>query len=141
VLDARADRRVVHAGGDEGGGEVHGLLGGAALTVDGRGGRLDREPGLQPGVAPYVEHLLAVLLDAAGDHVLDLGGVDAGPVDDLGVGLAEELVRMGVLVVALLRVAPPDRRADRLDDDHLAPVPVLHVGWLLRSRLPISLLD
>ena len=49
-----------------------------------------------------------------------------GALDDLGVGLAEQLVRVGVLVVALLRMAAPDRRADRLDDDYLAPVPVLH---------------
>ena len=74
VLDAGADHRVVDAGGDQGGGEVDGLLGGAALAVDGGARRLDRQTGLQPGVAGDVEALLAELLDAAGDHVLDLGG-------------------------------------------------------------------
>ena len=77
MLDARADGHVVHAGGDQRGGEVHGLLGRAALAVDRGRGRLDRQPGLEPGVAADVEHLLAELLDAAGDDVLDLGGVDA----------------------------------------------------------------
>ena len=48
--------------GDERGAEVHGLLGRAALAVDGRGGRLDRQPLLQPGVARDVEALLAELL-------------------------------------------------------------------------------
>ncbi len=64
---------VEHAGADLGGGEVHGLLGRAALAVDRGGGRLDRQPGLEPGVAADVEALLAELLHAAGDHVLDLG--------------------------------------------------------------------
>ena len=78
---------VVDAGGDQRGGEVDGLLGRAALAVDGRRRRLDRQPGLQPGVAGDVERLLAELLHAAGDHVLDLGGVDPGALDHLGVGL------------------------------------------------------
>ena len=65
--------------------------------------------------------------------VLDLGGVDPGALDDLGVGLAEQLVRVGVLVVALLRVAAPDRRADGLDDYDLAAVSVLHLVLPPRS--------
>src|SRR4051812_32188866 len=128
VLDAGADHRVMHAGGDERGAEVHGLLRRAALAVDGRGRRLDRQTGLEPRVAADVEHLLAVLLDAAGDDVLDLLGGEAGTRDDLAVTLPEQLVRVSVLVVALLRVAAPDGRADRLDDHDLAAVSVLHFG-------------
>ena len=60
-------------GGDQRGAEVHGLLRRAALAVDGRRGGLDRQPGLQPRVARDVPGLLADLLDAAGDDVLDLG--------------------------------------------------------------------
>src|SRR4051794_13174811 len=121
VLDARADRDVMDAGGDEGGGEVHGLLGRAALTVN-RGGRgLDRKAGLEPGVAADVHALLAELLDAAGDDVLDLGGIDAGAVDHLGVGLGEEVGGVGVFVVALLLVASADRGPGRFDDQDLAP--------------------
>ena len=73
---------VVDAGGDHRRGEVDGLLAGAALAVDGGGGGLDRQPGLEPGVAGDVDALLAELLDAAGDDVLDLGGLDARPLDD-----------------------------------------------------------
>ena len=64
-----------------------------------------------------------------------------GALDDLGVGLAEELVRVGVLVVALLRVAAPDRGANRLDDDYLTPVPVLHAGFFLQGRFVASVSD
>ena len=133
VLDAGSDGDVVHAGGDQRGGEVHGLLRGAALTIDGRGRRLDRKSGLEPGVAADVEHLLAVLLHAARDHVLDLGCVDSGALDDLGVGLPEQRVRMDVLVVALLRVPAPNRGACGLDDHDLSAVSVLHLVLPPRS--------
>src|SRR6185503_2902830 len=75
------------------------------------------QPGLQPRVARDVEHLLAVLLHAAADHVLDGAGIDPGAVDHLGERLPEQLVRVRVLVVALLAMAAPDRRADGFDDD------------------------
>ena len=129
---------VVDAGGDERRGEVHRLLGGAALAVDGGGGRLDRQPGLEPGVAADVDALLAELLHAAGDDVLDLGGVDPGAVDQLGVGLREQRGGVDVLVVALLLVPAADRGADRLDDDDLAALelPVAgHPEMPPRSRL------
>ena len=77
-------------------------------------------PASQPGVAADVDRLLAELLHTAGDDVLDLGGVDPGALDHLGVGLGEQRRWVGVLVVALLLVAAPDRRAHRLDDDDLA---------------------
>ena len=54
------------------------LLGGAALAVDGRRRDLDRQAGLEPGVAADVHPLLAELLDAAADHVADLERVDPG---------------------------------------------------------------
>src|SRR5439155_5522846 len=108
------------------------------LPVDGGRRRLDREPRLEPGVATDVEHLLAVLLHAAGDDVLDLRGLDARALDDLRVALAEQLVRVGVLVVALLGMASADRRSDGLDDDYFARVSVLHwdaaSGNLVRFR-------
>ena len=62
---------VVHARGDQRRAEVHGLLRGTALPIDGGRRRLRRQPRLQPRVAPDVEHLLAVLLHAARDHVFD----------------------------------------------------------------------
>ena len=84
------------------------------------GGSLDGQAGLEPGVAADVECLLAELLDAAGHDVLDLGRVDPGAVDELGVGLREEVGRVGVLVDALLRMTAADRGANRLDDHYLA---------------------
>ena len=66
--------------------------------------------------------------DAAGDDVLDLGRIDAGAAEDLGVGLAEQRSRVRVLVVALLLVPAPDRRAHGLDDDDLAALLPLHRG-------------
>ena len=131
VLDAGADHRVVHAGGDQRRGEVDGLLGGAALAVDRGAGGLDRQALLQPGVARDVEALLTELLDAARDDVLDLGGVDTGAGDDLGVDLAEQRVGVGVLVVALLLVPAPDRGAHGLDDHDLAALWFPH-GEVLR---------
>ena len=86
---------VVDAGGDQRGGEVDRLLGGAALAVDGGRRGLDRQPGLEPGVAADVDRLLAELLHAAGDDVLDLGGIDPGAVDQLRVGPARAGSRGG----------------------------------------------
>ena len=131
VLDARADHRVVDAGRDQRGGEVDRLLGRAALAVDGGAGGLDRQARLQPGVAGDVEALLAELLDAAGDHVLDLQRVDAGALDHLRVALGQQRVGVGVLVVALLLVPAADRRADGLDDYDLAALWLPHVRSLL----------
>src|SRR3954454_1209517 len=114
------------AGGDERRAEVHGLLSRAALAVDRRRGRLDGQALLEPCVARDVEGLLAELRDTAGDDVFDLGWIDPGAAEDLGVGPAEQLRRVGVLVVALLPVPTPDRRANRLDDDDLAALLLSH---------------
>ena len=86
------------------GGEVDGLLGGAALAVDGGGRHRLGPSGGQHRVATDVERLLAHLHDAAGDDVVDerrvevvarleglerLGGqVDGVPVAELAVALA-----------------------------------------------------
>ena len=124
MLDAGADDDVVDAGGDQRRGEVDRLLGGAALAVDRRRRGLDRQAGLEPGVAADVEPLLAELLGAAGDHVAGLGRVDPGALEQLAVGLGQEVGGMKILVVALLRVAAADRGPRRLDDDYLAPAEV-----------------
>src|SRR6201999_363869 len=130
VLYAAADRDVADAGGDQRRRKVDRLLGRAALAVDGGRRDLLRQAGLEPGVAADVERLLAPLLDAAGDHVADLERVDSRAVDQLLVGLGEEVGGMQVLVVTLLEMAAADRRADRLHDhDFPAPqraVSVLH---------------
>ncbi len=124
MLDTAPDDDVMDAAGDLRGGEVDGLLGGPALEIDGRRGCLDRETLLQPGVATDVETLGTELRDAAGDHILDLAGVDARALDDREVGGAEELIGMGVLVVALLGVTAPDGRPGGFNDDDLAAVAI-----------------
>ena len=131
MLDAAADGDVMDAGGDQRGGEVDCLLRRPALAVD-RGRRgLDRQPGLEPGVAGDVDALLAELLHAAGDDVLDLGGVDAGPLDHLAVALGQQVRGVGVLVVALLLVAAPDRQASGLHDHYLASTELSVLSHLL----------
>jgi hypothetical protein len=122
VLDSGSDRAFVDTGGHERGGEVHRLLGRAALAVD-RGGRgLDRQPLLKPGVAPDVEALRAELLHAARHHVADLHRVDAAAPDHLGVGETEQIRRMHIPVPAFLGMPTPDRSADGVDDHHLSAV-------------------
>ena len=64
------------------GGEVHGLLGGAALAVDGGAGHVLGEAGDQPAGAGDVARLRADAVDVAEHHVVDGGGVDAGPLDE-----------------------------------------------------------
>ena len=134
MLDAATDDDVMDAAGDLRSAEVDGLLGGTALEIDGRRGGLDRETLLQPSVATDVEALGAELRDAAGDHILDLTGVDAGALDDRAVGGAEELVGMGVLVIALLGVTAADRCPSGFNDDDLAAMAIAirrHVRLLL----------
>jgi hypothetical protein len=74
-----------------------------------------------------VQALGAELLHAARDHVLDLRRIDTRALDDALVGGPEELVGMGVLVVALLQVPAADRRPGSLDDDDLAALELAHV--------------
>ncbi len=139
VLDAAADGDVVDAGGDQGRGEVDALLGGAALTVDRGRGDLDRQPGLEPGVATDVHSLLAELLDAAADDVADLVGIDPGAIEERAVDRRQQRRGMDVLVVALLRVPAADGQPCRLDDDDLAPAEVpVFVAHLIEPSLCLT---
>ena len=119
VLDAAGDDDVVDTRGDLRGGEVEGLLAGAALAIHRRRGHLERQARLQPGIAPDVERLFAVLRNAADEHILDGAGSDAGAPHHLGERRAEQVVRMNAPEDALLRVPAPDRRAHGLDDHDL----------------------
>jgi hypothetical protein len=77
-LDAARDGHVVLAGDQAGGGEVHRLLGRAALTVHGHAGDAQRPARGDHRGAGDVEGLLADLAHAAPDDVVDLRGVNAG---------------------------------------------------------------
>src|SRR5690606_4732096 len=140
--DAAGDDDVVDAGGDQGGAVVDGLLGRAALAVDGCGRGLHRQAGLEPGVAADVERLLAELLHAAGDDVTGLRRVDTAALEELAVGPRQQVRGVQVAVVALLRVAAADRRPHRLDDYHLAAaetaLPVLAHPSLRSSRAALA---
>ena len=103
-------------GADQVGHEVVGLLGRAALAVDGGGRRLVGEALAQPGGAGDVGGLLPGLGHAAADDLLDVAGIDPGPLDQLHLDVAQELggVESGHPAVAL-----PDRAADCFDDHWL----------------------
>jgi len=114
ALDAGGDHDVVRPRDDALGGEVRGLLGGAALTVDGGADRRFREPGGEGGVAAHVDCLVPHLHDAAHDHVLDQLRVEAGALDQSVQRERGEINGVDVLERA---VPPPLRGADGVDDD------------------------
>ena len=92
---------------------MHGLLGRAALGVQGQAAGLDRQPGVQPGRPGDVARLLASLGDAAARHLLDLGWLEPRPLEQRGLRAPEYLRRMQA------RERPAslaNRRPDRLDD-------------------------
>jgi hypothetical protein len=63
-----------------------------------------------------------------GDDVLDLGRIDPGAREELDVRGAQEVRRVRVLEVALLRMPAPDRGADGFDDDDFPALLTTHVG-------------
>ena len=74
VLQPAGDDEVLGAGHDALRGEVHGLLRGAALPVDGHAGHVVGQPGHQPGGAGDVAGLRADGVAAAHHHVVDGAG-------------------------------------------------------------------
>ena len=114
--DAAGDDDVGRAGGDECRPEVGGLLRRAALAVDGGGGDRERQPGREPRRACDVERLLADLGDAAAHDLVDLGGVDARPLDD---GLLHGTEQVRGVEGGEPSTSPPDGAAGGFDDDHV----------------------
>jgi hypothetical protein len=84
VLDAGGDHELMAPRGDEGRPVADRRLGRPAAAVDRDRRDLDRITRLQPGVARDIARLLAERRGAAGDHVLDLSGVDTGALDQRG---------------------------------------------------------
>ena len=102
-----------------------GLLGGTALAVD-RGGRdLVGQALIEPGRARDVEGLLPCLGDATPEDLLDLGGIEPGPLDELDLGGAEQL---GGVHSSQHPVPLPERGPYCLDDHRLRHVPPFRVG-------------
>ena len=131
-LDAAGEGGVDGAAAHEGGGQVGGLLRGAALGVDGGVGHREREPGAEPRGATDVEGLLADLAHAAGDDLADGGRIDARPLDGRLLHGGEQVggVDGGQPAVAL-----PDGGADGFDDHDIR-----HAGNLpaTQRRRPLA---
>src|SRR3989454_10967098 len=92
VLDAARDDDVVLTRHHAQRGEVGRLLPRAAHPVERRAADVHRKARDQRGVARDVEPLLAELVDAAEDDVLDLGSVDADAGDELSNHMRREVV-------------------------------------------------
>ncbi|SLH87554.1 Uncharacterised protein [Mycobacteroides abscessus subsp. abscessus] len=94
-----------------------GLLGRAALGVDGGGADLPRQARVQPRDPGDVVGLLACLGDAAADDLLDQGRIQVGAFEQSALGEAEQFggVQAGEPAAALA-----DRGASGLDDDGCA---------------------
>ena len=122
-LDAAGNASVDHAGVDESRDEVRGLLRRGALGVDGGAGGVLGEAREQPRPSYQRAGLLARLGHAAADHLLDLGRVQPGALEQRAVRRGERLLRVQPGEVT----APPaDRGADGGDDDrsaHEGPLP------------------
>ena len=135
VLHAAADGDVVNAGGDSAAAKLTACCADPHWRSTVVAGVSIGKPGLEPGIAGDVDALLTELLHTAGDHVLDLGGLDAGALDHGAVGLGEQIRGVGVLVVALLLVSAPNRKAGRLDDHDLASTELSVLSHLLASSV------
>src|SRR5207302_8192546 len=134
ALDAGGDGDVADARGDQVGGEVHSLLRGPALAIDGGSGNLDGIAREQHRLATDVDRLLAHLGDTAEDDVLDGGRVDARAADHLTQDVRGEVDGVHLAQVAVLLVAATQRGAHRLHDDDIG-----HAGltpnWTLAATI------
>src|SRR5215467_1272843 len=103
ALHPACDDAVVLAGHHAHGREVGRLLPGPAHAVEGGAANVQREAADEGGIARDVQSLLAELIDAADDHVLHLGGIDARARHQRLQRLGEEVVGTngGELAVAL----------------------------------------
>ncbi len=115
VLGAAGDDDLGVAGLDPAGGGVDRLEAGAADAVDGVGGHLDGQAGLDGGVARDVA-VLHDLADAAEDDLVDLLALDAGALDGLPDDGGAEVGGRGVGEAAL---EPADGGAHAADDDNV----------------------
>ena len=111
---------------------MDGLLGAAALPVDGGTGNVVGETRHQPTGAGDVARLRTDRVDVAEHHILDRARIDARAVDQCLDGMGPEIGRMNLRQGA---AAPPDGRTNGIDDVGLgARGHVLCLlRWLTRS--------
>ena len=139
-LDAARDDEVELSRPDRRGGVEVRLHRRAALAVDGRAATETGQPGGERDVAADVPRLLVDLRHAAPLHVLDLGGIDAVPLDERVHDLGRELVAADVRQRAVLL---PDRAANGIDDDCARPLACprrLYLASMLRKNAKIELI-
>ena len=118
LLDAARDHDLARAGHDFVGGEVDRLQARSALAVDRGACDLDREPRQQRDHAADIQPLLARLVGASPDHVLDFGRVEfAIALEQAAHAHHCEVVGADVLVIAVL-VGAADWRANSVNDYH-----------------------
>jgi hypothetical protein len=131
ALDAAGDHQVGLAELHGAGGMARGLEAGAAEAVHGGAGHLDRQAREQAGHAGDVAIVLARLVHAAVDDVVDRTPVDAG------VALHKRLDRMGRKVIdahgAQTAIIAADGGTDRIANEGFG-----HLGY---SQLRQSLLS
>jgi hypothetical protein len=121
-LDAARHDDVVLAGGDAVRGEVHGLLAGSALAVDGRRGHVRGEAGAQPRHPARRRGLLAHLRDAADEHVVHRARVHLGAAAEQRLeGLGQQVDRVDVGQRAA-GATSAGRRTYCVDDDDVPGV-------------------
>src|SRR4030095_9433069 len=116
VLDAAGNDHIVLAGHDAHRREVRRLLAGAAHPVESRAAHVDREPRDERGVPRDVEPLLAELVDAAQNDVLDVRRIDAAPPDEIVQAESGQVVGADSGELAALS---PDRGTHRAHDDRI----------------------
>jgi hypothetical protein len=121
ALDAGGDHHVHGARHHRLGGEVQGLLRGAALAVHRRPGHAFRQLRSQDGVARHIGGLLADLHDAAHDHIVDQGRIGARAIDQAVDDLAGEVGRMDAGETASLAPASGARGGDDIGFGHGGP--------------------
>ena len=124
MFQAADDLHVFKAGDDRVGRLVDGLQAAAAKTIDGGPAGGDRQAGQEGDGAGGVQPLLARLLRVAQYHVLDLGRVDASPLDQSPHAGGGQVVAPHVAEPAFFLVRPANRRADAVDHNsrfHGAP--------------------
>jgi hypothetical protein len=126
VLDAAGDDTLILPGHHAHGGEVRGLLARAAHPIEGGPAHIEWKARDEGGVPGDVQPLLAHLIHAAHDDVLDLGRVDLGPLDERLEGVGEQIIRPDRRE---LPVALADGGAD-CPDDHRIIHDDLLLMWL-----------
>src|SRR5438270_8818864 len=115
AFDAAADGDIDVARRDGLGGEVDGLLSGAAKPVYLQPGNLDGEPGFESRQAADIGALFADRRDAPGDDVIDMSFLEPRSPNDRVERTRQEIDGVDRVQRAVL-LAAPDGRAHRFHD-------------------------